>query len=141
MEEWSFQLRVQLNEKAAKMIRESLENKELETLKDILTNHNACLKCQYDAFEEYVMEAEEYGIDKYPLYKWTKATIENLKKKEKYLRSFTIYIDNQHVYPKDQADALEKDLLSISSKEYIQKIFKHDTNPANNPQVPEQFRN
>tara|TARA_Y100000590_G_scaffold109059_1_gene124349 strand:+ start:658 stop:1083 length:426 start_codon:yes stop_codon:yes gene_type:complete len=141
MEEWSFQLRIQLNEKAAKIIRESLKSKELEVFTDILRNHNASLKCQYDAFEEYVREAEEYGVEKYPLYKWTKATIENLNKKEKYLRSFTIYIDNQHVYSRDKADALENDLFSISSKEYILGIFKHDTNPANNPQVPERFRN
>ena len=42
----------------------------------------------------------------YPLYHWTKATFENPAKKEKYLRSFTVYVDDQEVYAKEIADAL-----------------------------------
>ena len=31
------------------------------------------MKCQLDAFAEYVSEAEREGPDNYPLYHWTKA--------------------------------------------------------------------
>ena len=82
MDEGSFQLRVQLNEKAAKIMRESQDKKALEAFINIIEIHSASLKCQYDAFEEYVKEAEKFGLEKYPLYKWTKATIEDSKKKE-----------------------------------------------------------
>jgi len=67
------------------------------------------MKCQFDAFADYVAEAEKRGPENYPLYKWTKATIENPEKKAKYLKSFTLYIDGDEVYAK----ALEKDLQSL----------------------------
>ena len=66
-------------------------------------------KCQFDAFAEYVAAAEERGVESYPLYHWTKATIENPAKKEKYLKSFTLYVDGQEVYAKEIADASEAD--------------------------------
>ena len=78
----------------------------LAPLADILANHRAALKCQFDAFAEYVATAEEHGVENYPLYEWTKATIENPAKKEKYLKSFTLYVDGREVYAKEIADAL-----------------------------------
>jgi hypothetical protein len=60
-------------------------------------------------FEENVAAAEERGVESYPLYHWTKATIENPAKKEKYLKSFTLYVDGQEVYAKEIADASEAD--------------------------------
>ncbi len=77
-----------------------------------------------------------YGIESYPLYKWTKATIEDPAKKEKYLKSFTLYVDDQEVYPKESADALEADLQPLVAGGLIARISKYDTNPANNPQPP-----
>ena len=55
--------------------------------------HNASLKCQYDAFAGYCAVAEAQGIDKFPLYQWTKDTIEDPAKKAKYLKAFTLYVD------------------------------------------------
>ena len=76
---------------------------------------------------------------KYPLYKWTKATIEEPSKKEKYLKSFTIYIEDNHVYSKKKAELLELDIKLIKRREYILEISKYDTNPENNPQIPKQY--
>ena len=100
----------------------------------------ATLKCQFDAFAGYVAEAERHGVEKYPLYKWTKATIENPAKKAKYLKSFTLYVDGNEVYAKDKADALESDLQPLVGGELVTRLAKHDTNPANNPQPPARYR-
>ena len=99
------------------------------------------MKCQYDAFAEYVAEAESQGTADYPLYEWTKATIEDPAKKAKYLKSFTLYVDGEEVYEKAKADALESDLQSLIDGKLIIRMSKHDTNPANNPQPPESYRN
>ena len=39
------------------------------------------MKSQFDAFADYVAEAEKRGAANYPLYAWTKATIEIPKKR------------------------------------------------------------
>lgn len=106
----------------------------------ILAEHRAAPKCQFDAFAEYVAAAEEHGVERYPLYHWTKATIENPAKKEKYLKSFTIYVDEQEVYAKEIADALEVDLQPLATGGLITRLSKYDTNPANNPQPPQRPR-
>jgi len=70
-------------------------------------------------------------------HQWTKATIENPAKKEKYLKSFTLYVNGQEVYAKEIADALEADLQPLVTSGVIKRISKYDTNPANNPQPPQ----
>jgi len=95
-------------------------------------------KCQFDAFAEYVAAAEESGIESYPLYRWTKATIEEPAKKEKYSKSFTLYVDGREVYAREIADALEADLQPLARSGIINRISKFDTNPDNNPQPPNQ---
>ena len=109
-------------------------------LPDILQRHNATLKSQYDAFAGYVAEAERNGIENYPLYHWTKATIENPAKKAKYQKSFTLYVDGDEVYARDKADALEADLQPLVGGALVTRLAKHDTNPANNPQPPARYR-
>jgi hypothetical protein len=85
-------------------------------------------------------EAEERGIEGYPLYAWTKATIEDPTKKAKHLKSFAVHIKGREVYDKGEADALEADLQALLGGGVITRISKHDTNPASNPQPPEQYR-
>jgi hypothetical protein len=105
-----------------------------------LGKHKAGMKCQYDAFADYCAEAEKHGTEHYPLYKWTKATIENPEKKAKYTKSFTLYVDGREVYEKELADALEADLQPLVGGALITRLSKHDTNPANNPQPPAHLR-
>ncbi len=137
---WKYQIRIDLGEKFAEAARKDPRSPELKPLPDILAKHHATLKCQFDAFSDYVAEAEKLGALSDPLYRWTKATIENPAKKEKYLKSFTLYADGKEVYEKEKADALEKDLQPLVGGKVIVRMYKHDTNPENNPQPPARFR-
>jgi hypothetical protein len=139
-EPWQYQVRIDLADELAEVARRDPGNPALAPLPDILRKHHAALKCQFDAFAGYVAEAERHGLENYPLYHWTKATIENPAKKAKYLTSFTLYVDGNEVYAKDKADALESDLQPLVGGSLITRLAKHDTNPANNPQPPARYR-
>jgi hypothetical protein len=138
--EWKYQIRIDIDPKYAETARKDQNASALKPLPEILAKHRAMMKCQFDAFADYVAEAEKQGALNEPLYKWTKATIENPEKKEKYLKSFTLYVDGKEVYEKEKADALEKDLQPLAGGELILRLYKHDTNPQNNPQPPARFR-
>ena len=138
--QWQYQLRIDLADELAEVARCDPDNPALRPLADILDNHNATMKCQFDAFAGYVAEAERHGIERYPLYEWTKATIEDPAKKTKYLKSFTLYVKDRDVYAKEEADALESDLQPLVGGKLITRMAKHDTNPANNPQPPARYR-
>jgi len=138
-EQWQYQVRIYLDDKTAQAARRDPDNPSIKSLMDILVKHRATMKCQFDAFADYVAEAEKNGTDRYPLYEWTRATIENPAKKEKYIKSFTLYVDGNEVYGRELADALESDLLPLVGGELITRLSKHDTNPANNPQPPATF--
>jgi hypothetical protein len=139
-DQWQYQIRVHIEDKFAEIARSDSRHPAIKPLTEILSRHAATMKCQFDAFAEYVAEAEKHGAKEYPLYEWTKATIENPAKKEKYIKSFTIYVDGNAVYPKVAADALEADLAPLVGGPLIKQMSKHDTNPANNPQPPARFR-
>jgi hypothetical protein len=136
--QWQFQVRFDLNDSAAtESMRKEQRHPALAPLLEVLAEHRAVPKCQFDAFAQYVAAAEEQGVENYPLYEWTKATIENPAKKEKYLKSFTVYVDGQEVYSKEIAGRLEADLQSLADSGLIARVSKYDTNPANNPQPPQ----
>jgi hypothetical protein len=139
-DEWQYQLRLILGDEFAETARQDPGAATLKPLTDILARHHATLKSQYDAFAEYVAEAEKQGVEKFPLYKWTKVTIEDPAKKAKHTKSFTLYVDGQEVYEKASADALESDLQPLVDGVLIKRLSKHDTNPANNPQAPAHLR-
>ena len=139
-EQWQYQVRIDLADELADLARRDPANPALDPLPGILARHNATLKCQFDAFAGYVAEAERHGVATYPLYRWTRATIENPAKKAKYLKSFSLYVDGNEVYPKDKADALEAELQPLVGGQLVTRLSKHDTNPANNPQPPARFR-
>jgi hypothetical protein len=139
-EPWDYQIRIDLASELAEAARHDPGIPPLRPLADILARHRATMRCQFDAFADYVAEAEREGTEGYPLHAWTKATIENPEKKAKYLKSFTLYVDGQAVYAKPVADALEADLEPLVDSAAITRLSKHDTNPANNPQVPPRYR-
>jgi len=141
-EPWQYQIRIYLDDALAEVARQGdPDNPTIKQLADVLTRHRATMKCQFDAFADYVAEAEKRGPENYPLYQWTKATIANPEKKAKYLKSFTLYIDGTEVYAKGLADALERDLQPLVDGKRITRLSRHDTNPANNPQPPARHRN
>ena len=135
-EQWQYQIRIDLEENSAQVVRRNPDSPSIKPLKDILAKHHATLKCQFDAFADYVAAAEKNGTENYPLYEWTQATIEDPTKKEKYIKSFTLYVAGNEVYCRKTADALESDLLPLVGGELVTRISKYDTNPANNPQPP-----
>lgn len=137
--DWLYQVRVYFSLNFVNLYN-SNKSSDLKTkLLQILQKNDADLLSQYDGFMGYVLEAEKNGIDNYPLYQWTKDSLENSGKTEKYPTSYTIYVNNEEVYSKEEADNLEKDLKLIIDKVSILRISKHDTNPANNPQPPSKY--
>src|SRR5262245_51626173 len=128
-EAWQYQIRIYLTEDVAPIARRDPGNEAIKPLADILARHDTTMKSQFDAFMDYVTEAEAKGIEEYPLYKWTKATVEDPAKKAKYLESFTLYVGGDEVYAKDAADALEADLQPLIGGTLIKRMTKHDTNP------------
>src|SRR6516165_2768835 len=116
MSQWQYQVRFDVSDPATgESIRQKRREPALERLFEILARHHAAPKCQFDAFAEYVASAEEHGVESYPLYHWTKETIENPAKKEKYLKSFALYVNDREVYAKEIADALEADLQPLAT--------------------------
>ncbi len=135
-----YQVRVYLNDELAALARTDPANPALAPLPEILARHGATIKCHYDAFAEYVSEAEKQGVAQFPLYRWTKATIEDPEKRDKHLRIFTVHAGGEEIYSKAVADALEAELTPLVEQHVLTRVSKHDTNPANNPQMPEQYR-
>ena len=139
-EEWQYQLRVDLAEDAAAAARSGAGHPGLGPLRGILSAHDARLVCQYDAFAGYCAEAEENGIEHYPLYAWTKAVSADPAKQAKYVKSFSIHVGGAEVYAKDKAEALEAALEPLVGAGVVTRLARHDTNPANSPQMPEKYR-
>ena len=139
-EQWNYQLRIEMPDEVAQAARRDPEAAALRPLVAILERHGATLKSQYDAFADYVAEAEREGVEKYPLYQWTKDTIAQPAKRQKYQKSFTLYVDGAEVYARERADALEAELRPLEGGPLITRLAKHDTNPATNPQMPARYR-
>ena len=139
-DQWQYQIRLYLPEELVDVARSDPDNPALNPLPEILAKHGAAIRCQFDAFAGYVAEAEKHGTEGYPLYAWTKATIEDPVKKAKHLKSFAILVKGREIYDKKEADALEADLQPLLGGSLITRISKHDSNPASNPQMPEQYR-
>ena len=138
--EWQYQLRVDLADDAAAAAQAGADHPGLRSLRRILAAHDAELICQYDAFAGYCAEAEARGVEHYPLYAWTKAVIDDPAKKAKYLKSFSIHVGGAEVYARESADALEAALTPLVGAGVVTRLAKHDTDPANNPQMPEEYR-
>ncbi|MFM0073758.1 hypothetical protein PQQ86_21625 [Paraburkholderia sediminicola] len=133
---WQFQLRITVSPELANHLRADPTGASHSALRHVLDKHNATLKCQFDAFADYVHEAEKRGLENYPLYQWTRQTIENPEKKAKYLQSFTVYVNGDEIYGKEITDVMESELTALASEDGIKSVARFDTNPANNPQPP-----
>nr|WP_166142908.1 hypothetical protein [Methylosinus sp. RM1] len=139
-EELRYQIRLNISDDYAELARTDPQNAALAPIAAILAKHHAALSNQFDAFAHYVAEAEKQGVEHFPLYKWTKATIADPVKKAKHVKSFSLYVEGEEVYPKAAADALEADLAPLVGGGLVEKLSKHDTDPAHNPQAPAHLR-
>ncbi len=135
-DQWQYQIRIYLGDEFAELARRNPHDPAIASLTAILNKHRATMKCQFDAFADYVAEAEKLGPENYPLYECTKATIENPANKAKHVKSFALYVGGNEVYAKQVADALESDLQPMVGSDLITRMSKHSTNPADNPQPP-----
>ena len=135
-EELKYQLRLTLSDAFAKLARKDPEDPSIAALTQVLHRHDAVLKCQHDAFADYVKEAEANGVDKYPLYSWTKKTVDDPVKEAKYTKSFTLYVGGEEVYEKRKADALEDEIKPLVGGQIVAQMFRYDTDPAHNPHPP-----
>jgi hypothetical protein len=135
-EELKYQLRLTLSDAFANVARHHPDDPSIAPLTQLLCRHNAALKCQYDVFADYVKEAEAKGVGTYPLYAWTKRTVDDPAKEAKYTKSFTLYVGGDEVYEKSKADALEAELKPLVGGPIVARMFRYDTDPAHNPQPP-----
>jgi hypothetical protein len=138
--QWDYQIRVYLDDAAAEIARTDPANPALRPLAEILAQHDATLKSQFDAFAEYVAEAEKNGPENYPLYKWTKLTIEDPAKQAQHSKAFALRAGGAEVYPAATADKLEAALQPLVGGGLVTRLSRHDTNPANNIPIPEHLR-
>jgi len=139
-EQWKYQIRVYLDDEMSETARRDDRAEAIKPIMHVLAKHRATMKCQFDAFADYVREAEANGTEAYPLYEWTKETIEDPEKKKKHSRAFAVHVDGEVVYDKDTADGLEAELQPLVRDGLITRISKQDSNPANAVPVPERFR-
>jgi hypothetical protein len=139
-EPWKYQVRLYLDDQMSETARREQPADAIKPIVQALAKHRATMKCQFDAFADYVLEAEKNGTEAYPLYEWTKETIEDPEKKKKHLGAFAIQVDGEVVYDKDIADALEAELQPLVRDGLITRISKQDNNPANNIPLPARFR-
>ena len=139
-EQWQYQLRVYLTDDLADVARSDRNNPVLQPLTGILDKHHATLVSQFDAFASYVAGAEKEGPENFPLYKWTKAVVEDPAKRAKHIKTFAMHVSGKEVYSKTAADALEADLQPLLGGRLVTRISRHDTNPTNNLQVPSEYR-
>jgi len=84
-------LRRTLSDPFAKVARNHPDDPSIVPLTQLLRRHDAALKCQFDAFADYVKEAEAKGVEMYPLYAWTKKTMDDPAKEAKYTKSGPCY--------------------------------------------------
>ena len=134
--EWKYQVRFTASDALAALLREQAVSLAHARLAALLSEHQATIQCQYDAFAGYVAEAQSHGTEHYALYDWTLATIENPDKKRKYLRAFTVYVNGAEIYDKAIADALDAGLSALTEDGAISDVKCFDSNPAHNPQPP-----
>jgi hypothetical protein len=133
VEALKYQLRLTLSDPFAKVARDRPDDPSIAPLAQLLRRHDASLKCQYDAFADYVKEAEAKGMDAYPLYAFTKKTVNDPAKEAKYTKSFTLYVGGDEVYERSKADALEAELKPLVGGPIVAQMVRYDTDPAHSP--------
>ena len=138
MSELLYQIRLDVTEDIAQEVRNKNNYKLNEYIDAILSKINGELICQFDAFNNFVLECEKENNINNALYKWTKDTIANNVKKKKYLKSFTVYVNGAQLYEKKTADYLENEIKKLNEKKIL-KVNKYNSDPKNNPQPPKKY--
>lgn len=135
-EDWLYQIRIRVNDEMSSNLRKNKPSGLARQIKSLARKHGTTIVCTYDAFVDYCREAESNSVEDYPLYAWTKQTIENPEKKQKHLKSFAFYRNNDQVYERALAETIYSELLPLADNGTIDEVKLIDSNPANNPQPP-----
>ena len=135
-EDWLYQIRIRVNDEMSSNLRKNNPSGSARQIKSLARKHGTTLVCTYDAFVDYCREAESNSVEDYPLYAWTKQTIENPEKKQKHLKSFAFYRNNDQVYERALAETIYSELLPLADNGTIDEVKLIDSNPTNNPQPP-----
>ena len=138
MNELLYQIRFDVSEDIAQEVRNKNYNKLNEKITSILLKVNGDLICQFDAFNNFVLECEKENNTNNALYKWTKDTIKNSVKKKKYIKCFTVNVNGEQLYEKKYADYLEYEIKKLREKKIL-KVYKYNSDPKNNPQPPKKY--
>ncbi|MEC9100023.1 MAG: hypothetical protein VX491_02155 [Pseudomonadota bacterium] len=138
-EDWLYQIRIRVNDEMSSNLRKNKPSGLARQIKSLARKHGTTLVCTYDAFVDYCREAESNSVEDYPLYAWTKQTIENPEKKQKHLKSFAFYRNNDQVYERALAETIYYELLPLADNGTIDEVKLIDSNPANNPQPPKSY--
>ena len=138
MSDLFYQIRVDVIEDIAEEVRNKNYNKLNDNIDAILDKVKGELVCQFDAFNNFVLQCEKENNTDNALYRWTKDTIQNDEKKKKYLKSFTVYVKGEQLYDKNIADYLENEIKKLNEKKIL-KINKYNSDPKNNPQPPKKY--
>ena len=136
MSELLYQVRLDVTEDIAQEVRNKNYYKLNEYIDAILLKVDAELICQFDAFNNFVIECEKENNTNNALYKWTKDTIEN--KKKKIFKIFYSICKRGQLYEKKTADYLESEIKKLNEKKIL-KINKYNSDPKNNPQPPKKY--
>tara|TARA_B100000902_G_C27215873_1_gene866911 strand:+ start:378 stop:851 length:474 start_codon:yes stop_codon:yes gene_type:complete len=135
--QWLYQIRIKVSSDLSRDLRSNNDSNALsKKIYDIAKTHQTTPVCTYDAFCGYCEEAERNGVEKYPLYSWTKETIDNPEKVKKHITSFAFYTNESQVYEESLAKKLYEDLVPLRKKNLINDLKIIDSNPKNNPQPP-----
>ena len=137
MSNWLYQVRLKLSQGLSDDLRKNQPSIRADELRKIASSHNMNLVCTFDAFQEYCNEAEQNGIQSYPLYEWTKAVIKDPIKQQKHTKSFAFYLGIEQVYEKNIAAAIQQEIEAIKENKDILEVKLIDTTPAKNPQPPQ----
>ena len=136
---WLYQVRIRVNEQVSNDLRNGIASSTTNKISAVAKKYGMTSVCTYDAFCGYCQEAEANGVEKYSLYEWTKATINNPEKKDKHVKSFAFYKGSDQVYEKSLAELLHRDLTPLQNNGIIEELRLIDSNPENNPQPPKKY--
>ena len=136
MKDWLYQVRFRVSEELSEDLRSKNKLNISKQIQKIAKKYSARPVCTFDAFSDYCKQAELNGTENYPLYDWTKSTIENPEKRSKHLKSFALYVGDDQVYEKKIAKQMYDNLKFLLEEKKIYQLNLIDTNPKNNPQPP-----
>lgn len=136
-EPWQQQIRLYLTEDGADLLRTAPDDPAVAPLLDVLRRHEAVLVSQLDAFEAYLADPAQAAS---PLGRWTEATLADPAKRAKHKQAFAVRVRGDEVYPRTTADALQAELYPLVGNGAVERLSRHDTNPANNLPIPQEYR-